>query len=996
MSDILQRPLVGALERIETGRTGTLLRGWCLDLRSKAPPAELHIFHRGSAIGRASSYFPRKDLARLGLRESDCGFYVELAAPIDVTHLQDIELADPAGELVHLFTVPDRADVMSPLGEIESANAAEVVGWLFEPELDADNPPYIAIGDMHFPIETYMERPDLVRQGWSPRSRVGFSVNIAALYHQPKGTAARRIELWSGAQAIARTGIDGAKPLGKLESGSANGVSGWAAVAGEPDQLAFVEVLIEGQPFARLAADQKRSDLRSLGVSRQGGGFSLAWGSSPTGKASFSVSVRHLDSGIDLPGSPISIEGAASAPLRLKEVVFPDEPPTVIILDRGQRGALARCLESVARNTSTAAGLMVLGKGDGASRQIVAQYSGEASIELRPIRPGQDEASALNAAIRSVAGDVILLDATVEVGPRWIENLLIAGAQRARVGTVSALANDGGGLSAPEPNTVNALPVGWAVDDAARAVAQSARPLWPIIGVGHPLCLHIDRTCFDEVGGFEEGAGIDDVALVHAFCLNALRLGWQNVLDDRTYVVRNGPAGTGEPQMALVDYIEHGPILDSFTRRADLNTVRFRVRRSFAASAERIRPRILFVISTRSGGTPQTNRDLMRAIGALYEPYLLVSTGEIVTLYDGDDGETEIERHALERSIDPVLHGSDEYDEVVKGWLVKHAIELVHIRHLAWHSLGLPDACRALGLPLVYSFHDFYMVCPSIKLIDENLRHCGGVCTASAGPCISELWSDPRMPPLKHGYVHQWRARAMRTLDVCDAFVTTSRSAVDIIMQAFPSFADRLWIIPHGRTFERFGRAAARPAAGEPFRILVAGGLSRAKGSALVTAAARELRGEGVEFHLLGSADDGIDRDLVVMHGAYDRADFIAKASEIGAAIGLVPSLWSETYCHVLTEMWASGLPVLGYDIGAVGERIRKNGGGWLFDGLNPELLCQAIRFIRSHPEDIADRLAEVYAWQAGEGSNLTDEAMAQAYADLYERTLKGRLTIAG
>jgi glycosyltransferase involved in cell wall biosynthesis len=297
---------------------------------------------------------------------------------------------------------------------------------------------------------------------------------------------------------------------------------------------------------------------------------------------------------------------------------------------------------------------------------------------------------------------------------------------------------------------------------------------------------------------------------------------------------------------------------------------------------------------------------------------------------------------------------------------------------------------------VIFSFHDYYMICPSVKLLDENLRPCNGVCTPTPGPCVSELWNDARMPQLKHGYVHPWKARARQVLSPCDAFVTTAASAAEIIGRNFPDFAGRLEVIPHGRSFPSFGRAAAMPvSADQPFRILIAGGLSKAKGSALVSAAARELRREGIEFHLLGNADDGLDRNLVTCHGAYERADFMARAAEIGPAIGILPSLWPETYCHVLTEMWASGLAVLAYDIGAVGERIRAKGGGWLFDEASAELLCDAIRFLRAHPEEIEGRLNEVYDWQAGEGSQLTDVAMAKAYADLYSRVLRRRQVLA-
>jgi glycosyltransferase involved in cell wall biosynthesis len=181
----------------------------------------------------------------------------------------------------------------------------------------------------------------------------------------------------------------------------------------------------------------------------------------------------------------------------------------------------------------------------------------------------------------------------------------------------------------------------------------------------------------------------------------------------------------------------------------------------------------------------------------------------------------------------------------------------------------------------------------------------------------------------------------------------------------------------------------------ELFRVLLAGNLSRAKGSVLVSAAAKLLRGEGVEFHLLGTTDDGLNSDDVVMHGSYKRDEFVDAVLGIKPAMGLLPSLWPETYCHVLTEMWAAGVPVLGFDCGAVAERIRDHGGGWLFDEPTVEVVVDAIRNIRKSRRDLIARTKEVAEWQAGPGQGWTVTEMTDEYIKLYMRILQSRRSLA-
>ncbi len=65
-------------------------------------------------------------------------------------------------------------------------------------------------------------------------------------------------------------------------------------------------------------------------------------------------------------------------------------------------------------------------------------------------------------------------------------------------------------------------------------------------------------------------------------------------------------------------------------------------------------------------------------------------------------------------------HRSDEYDAVVTSWLIHFSFELVHIRHIGWHGLGIIESAKTIGIPVIFSFHDFYTVCPTVKLVDNQ------------------------------------------------------------------------------------------------------------------------------------------------------------------------------------------------------------------------------------------------------------------------------------
>src|SRR3546814_6187214 len=74
---------------------------------------------------------------------------------------------------------------------------------------------------------------------------------------------------------------------------------------------------------------------------------------------------------------------------------------------------------------------------------------------------------------------------------------------------------------------------------------------------------------------------------------------------------------------------------------------------------------------------------------------------------------------------DPITfatHVSREYDDIAKSILVRWGTELLHVRHMAWHSLNLIDLAGGIGIPVVCSFHDYYSICPTVNLIDDRGR----------------------------------------------------------------------------------------------------------------------------------------------------------------------------------------------------------------------------------------------------------------------------------
>ena len=141
-----------------------------------------------------------------------------------------------------------------------------------------------------------------------------------------------------------------------------------------------------------------------------------------------------------------------------------------------------------------------------------------------------------------------------------------------------------------------------------------------------------------------------------------------------------------------------------------------------------------------------------------------------------------------------------------------------------------------------------------------------------------------------------------------------------------------------------------------------------------------------VRWHILGTLHQDFEHAMpenVVVHGAYQRGDFQRHVAEIKPHMGAVLSIWPETWCHTLTELWAAGLPVLGFNTGAVGERLQQSGAGWLAETISPAAMAHTLLHA-SQPDVWRQAVAQVENWQKNGQRSCAE--MAGDYWQLYNR----------
>jgi glycosyltransferase involved in cell wall biosynthesis len=272
--------------------------------------------------------------------------------------------------------------------------------------------------------------------------------------------------------------------------------------------------------------------------------------------------------------------------------------------------------------------------------------------------------------------------------------------------------------------------------------------------------------------------------------------------------------------------------------------------------------------------------------------------------------------------------------------------EWVENHHLLGHDPMIRTLAERLGVAAETHLHDYALLCPRVTLVGRDNRYCGepqdtavcDACVADAGSNIGEEIATAAL-----------RARSAAALAASRRVVVPSAEAATRLRRYFPAVAAEV------APLEDDTRPCALNPVGTrtPRRVAVIGGIGVHKGYDVLLACARDAAQRGLElrFVLVGhSHDDGrlFDTGRVFVTGPYREQDGEALLRAQDADIAWLPSIWPETWGFTLGLAWRAGLQVAAFDIGAMAERIRATGRGWVLPlGLPPASINNALLSMR-------------------------------------------------
>jgi glycosyltransferase involved in cell wall biosynthesis len=287
------------------------------------------------------------------------------------------------------------------------------------------------------------------------------------------------------------------------------------------------------------------------------------------------------------------------------------------------------------------------------------------------------------------------------------------------------------------------------------------------------------------------------------------------------------------------------------------------------------------------------------------------------------DGNENIFRAASFLSVEEILD-SPRIDELFLNSPVSFDEPLHFAEWLATMRARNPN------LRLTVAVHDYFAVCPSFVLLNADGRYCGIPDLAECSACMKRHRASyvNLSPPTEIG---PWRAVWGRCLQAADEVRCFSNSTRQLLQRAYPGLdPGRISVMPHRIDY----RPARLPRLDHatPLVVGIIGQISVQKGALVVEELLAQLGRDHPRARVvvIGTLDIALKSERLRVTGTYRREDLVDLIEGNGINLCFFPSICPETFSYVTEEMIRLELPIVAFDLGAPGERLRSYPGARL------------------------------------------------------------------
>lgn len=310
-----------------------------------------------------------------------------------------------------------------------------------------------------------------------------------------------------------------------------------------------------------------------------------------------------------------------------------------------------------------------------------------------------------------------------------------------------------------------------------------------------------------------------------------------------------------------------------------------------------------------------------------------------------------------------------ELDDAFEKILQEQKPDVAHIGHLNHLSTGIIDVLYRHHIPIVFTLHDFWLMCPRGQFLQRN--SCGTkvwqLCDKQediqcATTCYSPYFTGvPEFYAQDLNYWTHWIATRMKEtrsiLAKVDLFIAPSKYLMNRFINEFNMPREKILYLDYGFPLHYLTPTQKRPQT-ELFTFGYIGTHIPSKGVNLIIEAFQQLE-LPAKLMIWGYKDEQSSYALKQQAAFNPNIEFKGKyvnqnlADEIFSSVDciIVPSIWTENSPLVIHEAQACKIPVITANVGGMSEYVQDGINGLCFEHRNPKDLLNKMRYAVQNPE---------------------------------------------
>ncbi len=415
----------------------------------------------------------------------------------------------------------------------------------------------------------------------------------------------------------------------------------------------------------------------------------------------------------------------------------------------------------------------------------------------------------------SDTNDVLLLNSDTIVTSRWLEKIKNCAYREKQTGTVTPLSNNATLCSVPNFCEENSLPEGMTLDETAAVVERASLKKYPEISVAHGFCMYVKREVINAVGMFDAATFQRGYGEENDFCNRAVQVGYRNVMCDDTYILHTGTKSFLSKEKE--EYIrEHDRILrERYPQLMHANDVHVRdnpnrcvqdnLKPYFAMGKNR--KNILYVLQSdfkqgaddNVGGTQLHVKHLTQKMKDKYNVFVAARDCDYLNLTFYYKDKEFSWRFFIGRKPDYYTFNDQRIRKAFENIILGFGIERVHIHHLCTLSFDVVEIANEMGVPVLFTLHDFFMICPSEKLLDDRFVYISR--ENDTEYAWTKYLEKEKNIYKKIDYIKIWREKCHSILNCCDLLILPNDSAREVFASYYPDLDSKMKVIEHGYEF---------------------------------------------------------------------------------------------------------------------------------------------------------------------------------------------------